>query len=49
MIQGDAARQFGVRAILLGGAVVTVASTAALVGSLVAASLPLFVAAAVTT
>ncbi|MEU2120781.1 MFS transporter [Nocardia niwae] len=42
-----AARWFGVRAILLGGAVATVASMAALVGSLLAASLPLFVAAAV--
>ncbi|MGW4329550.1 MFS transporter [Nocardia sp. NPDC004573] len=42
-----AARRFGVRAILLGGAAATVTSMAALVGALVAASLPLFVAAAV--
>lgn len=41
------ARRFGVRVILVGGAVATVTSMAALVGSLVAASLPLFVAAAV--
>ncbi len=42
-----AARRFGVRAILLGGAVATVSSMAALVLSLVATSLPLFVTATV--